>query len=116
MLVVLGHQKYLLLVDCVVNRVAFPLLTGRALWPATILGQNYFLWQILRRKNNLTLYVTIVNLVCDIVLVHHDHYLPVSDGALAILNCGTLLLARSLANLGNRKYWNLVDRQLSWAS
>ena len=102
MLVVLGHQKYLLLVDCVVNRVAFPLLTGRALWPATILGQNYFLWQILRRKNNLTLYVTIVNLVCDIVLVHHDHYLPVSDGALAILNCGTLLLAGSLANLGDR--------------
>ena len=97
---VLGHQKYLLLVDCVVNRVAFPLLTGGALWSATILGQNYFLWQILRRKNNLTLYVTIVNLVCDIVLVHHDHYLPVSDGALAILNCGTLLLARSLANLG----------------
>ena len=42
MLVVLGHQKYLLLVDCVVNRVAFPLLTGRALWPATILGQNCF--------------------------------------------------------------------------
>ena len=102
MLVVLGHQKYLLLVDCVVNRVAFPLLTGRALWPATILGQNYFLWQILRRKNNLTLYVTIVNLVCDIVLVHHDHYLPVSDGALAILNCGTLLLTGSLANLGDK--------------
>ena len=102
MLVVLGHQKYLLLVDCVVNRVAFPLLAGRALWPATILGQNYFLWQILRRKNNLTLYVTIVNLVCDIVLVHHDHYLPVSDGALAILNCGTLLLTGCLANLGDK--------------
>ena len=108
MLVVLGHQKYLLLVDCVVNCVAFPLLAGGALWPVTILGQNYFLWQILRRKNNLTLYVTIVNLVCDIALVHHDHYLPVSDGALAILNCGTLLLTGSLANLGDR------DTRILW--
>ena len=62
MLVVLGHQKYLLLVDCVVNCVAFPLLAGGALWPVTILGQNYFLWQILRRKNNLTLYVTFITI------------------------------------------------------
>ena len=57
MLVVLGHQKYLLLVDCVVNRVAFPLLTGGALWPATILGQNFFVANFKEKKQSDT--------VCD---------------------------------------------------
>ena len=71
-------------------------------------SELFFVANFKEKESSLTLYVTIVNLVCDIALVHHDHYLPVCDGALAILNCGTLLLTGSLANLGDR------DTRILW--
>ena len=71
-------------------------------------SELFFVANFKEKESSLTLYVTIVNLVCDIALVHHDHYLPVSDGALAILNCGTLLLTGCLANLGDKNITRLA--------